>query len=120
MTTKLRQPKRGEIWYVDLDPTIGAEIKKQRPVVVVSSDAVGKLPIKMVAPITEWDDRFARNFWHIKVNPDKANGLSKVSAVDTLQLRGIDFQRFREKAGRVGTILMDEITAAIAAVIEYQ
>jgi len=39
---------RGEIWKVNLDPTIGAEIRKTRSVVVVSSDAVGVLPIKDV------------------------------------------------------------------------
>jgi len=43
---------RSEIWSVNLDPTIGAEIRKIRPVVVVSSDAVGVLPIKLVAPLT--------------------------------------------------------------------
>jgi mRNA interferase MazF len=42
-------PKRGEIWLVNFDPTIGAEIKKVRPAVVISSDAVGKLPIKLMA-----------------------------------------------------------------------
>jgi mRNA interferase MazF len=36
---------------VNLDPTIGAEIKKTRPAVVISSDAVGKLPIKLIVPI---------------------------------------------------------------------
>ncbi len=52
---------RGEIWLVSLDPTIGAEIRKTRPVVVVSSDSVGILPIRLVAPITEWKDYFAHN-----------------------------------------------------------
>jgi mRNA interferase MazF len=46
--------KRGEVWLVTLDPTIGTEIQKTRPVIVVSSDAVGALPIKLVAPLTEW------------------------------------------------------------------
>jgi len=40
---------RGEIWKVNLDPDIGAEIRKTRPVVVVSSDAIGALPIRLVA-----------------------------------------------------------------------
>lgn len=44
---------RGEIWLVNLDPTIGAEIRKTRPVVVISSNAVGTLPIRLVAPLTE-------------------------------------------------------------------
>jgi mRNA interferase MazF len=116
----LNKPRRGDIWYVDLDPTVGAEIKKRRPVVVISSDAVGRLPIKMVAPITGWHNQFGECFWHIKINPDKTNGLKKPSAVDTLQLRGIDVQRFLYKAGQVSSTQMEEITAAIAAVIEYQ
>jgi len=92
---------RGEIWKVNRDPTIGAEIRKIRPVVVVSSDAVGVLPIKLVAPITEWKDYLSQNVWHVKVVPDSANGLTKISAIDTLQLRGVDAQRFVEKLGSV-------------------
>ncbi len=110
---------RGEIWSVNLDPTIGAEIRKIRPVVVISSDAVGVLPIKLVAPLTEWKDYLAQNIWHVKVLPDNMNGLTKTSAVDTLQLRGVDAQRFIQKIGSVSPIAMKSIVAAIAAVIEY-
>lgn len=35
---------RGEIWWINLDPTVGAEIKKKRPAVIVSQDAIGILP----------------------------------------------------------------------------
>ena len=35
--------RRGEIWLINLDPTIGAEIKKTRPAVIVNDDAVGIL-----------------------------------------------------------------------------
>lgn len=110
---------RGEIWLVTLDPTIGAELQKTRPVVVVSSDAIGVLPIKLVAPLTEWKDYFARNVWHVKVTPDSMNGLAKTSAVDTLQLRGVDTQRFVQRLGSVSPAIMQAIVAAIAAVIEY-
>lgn len=44
----IANPKRGEIWLVNLEPTIGAEIRKTRPAVVVSSDFIGKLPLKLV------------------------------------------------------------------------
>lgn len=111
--------RRGEIWTVNLDPTIGAEIRKTRPVVIVSSDAVGALPIRLVAPLTEWKDYFVQNVWHVKLVPDSMNGLTKTSAVDTLQLRGVDIQRFIQKQGRVSPAIMSSITAAIAAVIEY-
>ncbi|MEW6617873.1 MAG: type II toxin-antitoxin system PemK/MazF family toxin [bacterium] len=110
---------RGEIWLVSLDPTIGAEIRKTRPVVVVSSDSVGMLPIRLVAPLTEWKDYFAQNVWHVKLMPDSINGLTKTSAVDTLQLRGVDTQRFVQKLGIISPVVMKSIVVAIAAVIEY-
>jgi mRNA interferase MazF len=112
--------RRGDVWLVDFNPTRGAEIKKTRPAVVVSSDAVGILPIKMIAPVTDWKDHYSRNLWHIRIDPDKINGLSKTSAVDALQVRGVATERFIRKLGKVSASTMDEIVAAIAAVIEYE
>jgi mRNA interferase MazF len=71
-------PKRGEIWLVNFDPTVGAEIKKLRPAVVISSDSVGKLPIKLIAPITDWKTYFSANFWHVKIEPN-SKYLSKIN-----------------------------------------
>ena len=119
MNSETATPKRSEIWRVNFDPTIGTEIKKTRPAVVISSDAVGRLPIKLVAPITDWKDYFFNNLWHVKISPTAENGLSKLSTVDTLQLRGIDTQRFIEKLGTVDEITMEEILLAIVAVIEF-
>lgn len=53
-------PKRGEVWNVNFDPSVGAEIRKIRPAVVISSDAVGRLPIKIVVPATEFVSRLGR------------------------------------------------------------
>jgi mRNA interferase MazF len=113
-------PRRGEIWMVNFDPTVGTEIRKTRPAVAISSDAAGRLPIKLIAPITDWKDYFAQNFWHVRIEPDANNGLTKISAVDTLQLRGMDFQRFSRKIGQISESQMIEITLAIVALIEYQ
>lgn len=119
-STEPVRPKRGEVWITNLDPTQGAEIKKRRPVVVVSSDAVGKLPIKLIAPITDWKPAFANSYWHVRLEPDNTNGLSKVSAVDALQLRGVDEGRLTKRIGVLPAATMQEIAAAVAAVIEYQ
>lgn len=100
--------------------TVGAEIQKTRPVVVVSSDAIGVLPIKLVAPLTEWKDYLASNVWHVKIIPDSTNGIVKTSAVDALQLRGVDTRRFVQRVGTVSLSVMQSIAAAIAAVIEYE
>jgi mRNA interferase MazF len=113
-------PKRGEIWLVNFDPTVGSEIKKVRPAIVISSDSVGKLPIKLIAPITDWKTYFSSNFWHVKIEPNSINGLNKASAIDTLQLRGVDLQRFIRKLGSVSEITMLEVMASIATVIEFE
>lgn len=42
--------KQGEIWLLNLDPTIGSEIRKTRPVVIVNDDSLGKLPLKVIVP----------------------------------------------------------------------
>ncbi len=115
-----KTPKRGEIWLVDFNPTRGAEIQKQRPAIVMSSDAIGRLPIKLVAPITGWKPVFAGNLWHVRMIPDQRNGLEKVSAVDVLQLRGVDVERFIRCLGRAAPGIIEEVAAAIAAVVEYQ
>jgi mRNA interferase MazF len=112
-------PKRGEIWLVNFDPTVGAEIRKIRPAVVISFDAAGKLPIKLVAPITDWKPYFAQNFWHVKIESDTMTGLNKASAIDALQLRGVDLLRFIRRLGSVSEVTMSEITIAIVTVIEY-
>ncbi len=112
-------PKRGEVWTVNFDPTVGTEIRKKRPAVVISSDAVGILPIKLVAPLTDWKLYFSVNAWHVRIDPEPTNGLTKPSAVDVLQLRGLDTQRFIQRLGELPADTMEEIVLAIGAVIEY-
>ena len=51
--------KQGEIWEINLSPTVGAEIKKKRPVVIINDDMIRILPLKVVVPITEWKDRLS-------------------------------------------------------------
>lgn len=119
LTIKPKTPKRGEIWLVNFDPTIGAEIKKTRPAVIISSNAVGKLPIKLIAPITDWKPYFTQNFWHIKIEPDTINGLTKTSAIDVLQIRGVDLQRFIQKFGNADSSKMQEVSVAILTILDY-
>ena len=105
---------------INFDPTVGDEIKKTRPAVVVSSDALGRLNLKLVAPITEWQASFTHSLWHVPLNPNSGNGLRKASAVDAFQLRGVDIARFVKWLGRLSADEMAEIAAAVAAVVEYE
>ena len=75
-------PKRGEIWRANLEPTEGDEIRKTRPVVIISREKAGKLNLRVVVPITDWNPSFANYPWMVRLNPDAINGLSKTSAAD--------------------------------------
>ena len=52
----MMNPKRGEIWIIDFEPVTGSEIGKKRPAVVINSAAVGALPLRIVVPITSWQE----------------------------------------------------------------
>lgn len=118
MSSDPRNVKRGEVWLINLDPTLGAEIKKTRPAVVISSDAIGRLPLKVIVPITEWNEAFLSSGWHVRIQPDKLNGLSKESAVDAFQIRSLSTQRFVKRLGILSSLEVEEIAQAIAIVLE--
>jgi len=111
---------RGDVWLVNLDPTIGQEIKKTRPAVVVSSNSIGRLPLKIIVPITDWKSPYANYPWMVYLEPNKQNGLSKKSGADTFQVRSIDQSRLVKKLGLLLEPVMEEITAGVAICIEYK
>ena len=86
--------KRGEIWLVNLDPTVGTEIKKTRPCVVVSPPELNQhLRTVMVAPMTS--KGFAAPF-RVPVTHAGTKGLIVLD-----QLRSVDKQRLVKKSGQV-------------------
>ena len=61
--------RRGEVWLINLDPTVGSEIKKTRPAVIVNDDAIGILPLRVIVPITAWQERYAVAPWMVRLDP---------------------------------------------------
>jgi mRNA interferase MazF len=112
--------KHGEIWEINLSPTVGAEIKKKRPAVIINDDAVGILPLKVIVPITEWKDRFEGALWMVKIEPDDQNKLRKTSAIDAFQIRSVSKQRFLGKVGSVRNDVLEKVKEAIKAVIDAE
>lgn len=112
--------RRGEVRQINLDPTIGAEIKKTRPAVIVNDDAVGRLPLSIIVPTTDWKDRYAIAPWMVKVEPIATNGLSKTSAVDTFQIRSVAHERYVSRLGELRDEQMNEIVQALAIVLRIR
>ena len=71
-----------------------------------------------MAPLTEWKETFTKSRWHVRIAPDANNGLSKISSVDVLQVRGMDVTRFVSKLGILTPALLDKVTGALAGVVE--
>jgi mRNA interferase MazF len=114
----MKMMQRGEIWLVNLDPTIGSEIRKTRPAVIVSSDLVGILSLKVIVPFTDWKDRYDQAPWMVKIDPEQQNGLSKPSAADALQIRSVSQQRLVKKLGILSPVQVAKIVQAVMTVLQ--
>jgi mRNA interferase MazF len=109
--------KRGEIWLINLDPTVGAEIRKTRPAIIVNVDAVGVLPLKVIVPVTEWKTRYQVAPWMVQMNPDSENNLEKLSCADTFQIRSVSQRRFVSLLGKMNHVKMQELESALSKVL---
>lgn len=112
--------KQGEIWLVSLDPTVGAEIKKTRPAVIVNDNTLGRLPLKVIVPVTDWKDRYSIAPWMVKIVPDKQNKLTKDSSADCFQIRSVAEERCIKKLGQIDNETMDKIRKAMATVLNIE
>ena len=112
--------KRGEIWLISLDPTVGAEIRKTRPAVIVNSNALGKLPLSIIVPITDWKDHYSVAPWMVQIKPTISNGLTKNSSADCFQVRSVSQTRFSRKLGSLRPEQMKQIVAGLSAVLELR
>jgi mRNA interferase MazF len=109
--------KQNEVWLLNLDPTIGAEIKKTRPAIIVSDNSLGKLPLKIIVPITDWKERYEIAPWMIKIEPNSKNGLTKESSADCFQVRSVSQDRFVKRLGVISDSIMEEIRIGLSKVL---
>jgi len=103
--------KRGEVYWVKLDPTIGTETKKHRPAVILSNNAQNMVGYRfIIAPITS---NIAKIFpFDVKINID-----GKPSKVMVDQIRTIDKLRLGNKMWELSLGELHEVEAAIRLVL---
>ena len=108
----MAEVKRGDIWLVNLDPTVGHEIKKSRLAVIIQNNLGNKFsPITIIAPITSQKIELIHPF---EVFLESRNtGLDKGSKVLLNQVRAIDKQRLVKKLGKVDEDALIRINEAI-------
>ncbi len=116
-TVSTMKIERGSIVLVSLDPTIGVEIQKTRPCIVVSSD-LGNMYSNMVTilPIT------SKRLDHIKkfeVLLEQAPGLTVPSKVLADQIRSVDKRRVQKVLGKLPRNLIDACDKALKYHLGY-
>lgn len=105
-------PKRGEMFLVNFDPTVGTEIKKTRPALILQNDISNEYSsITIVAAVTS---RFDENLYptEILVKPPEG-GLRSDSVVLLNQIRSIDRQRLMKRLGELKTETMEKVNFAL-------
>ena len=109
--------KQGEIWQVVLDPTIGAEMRKKRFGLIINVNALGKLPLKIIVPITDWKPQYTGYPWMVHITPSDQNNLKKESAIDCFQIRSVSINRLTDFVGTVEPEIISQVQEAVSQVI---
>ena len=110
---KIARVHRGEIYLVSFDPTVGHEIKKTRPALVIQNDVGNRYgPLTIVAAITSKLSAVL-NPVEVIVQPSRANGLDLLSAICLDQVRTVDKQRLLRRLGRAETSTIEKVDEAI-------
>lgn len=107
--------KHAEVWLVNFSPSVGQEIRKARPAIVVNDDNYGRLAVRIIVPVT--GDEGLDHVWHVKLKPAAANGLTKRSVADCLQLKSSSTSRFIRKIGRLSDNEMAQVKLTIAKML---
>jgi mRNA interferase MazF len=110
--TALVRPRRGEVYLVNFDPTLGAEIQKTRPVLIVQNDVANRhSAITIVAAITS---QFDHPLYPTEVLIRPPEGGLRMDSVGLLnQSRSIDKQRLVRRLGTLKPETMDRVDHAI-------
>ena len=107
----VQQVQRGDIFRANLDPTIGVEIQKTRPILIVSNDIINRYSrLVIVFPLTTNVARLSPS--HILI-PQGEAGLSRDSKALTEQIRAMDQQRLAKKIGTLSARYLTLVESAI-------
>jgi mRNA interferase MazF len=106
-------PRRGDVFLVSFDPTVGAEIQKSRPALVIQNDIANRhSPITIVAAISSRiDDGLYPSDVVVRA---REGGLAKDSVVLLNQIRSIDKRRLVRRLGRLASSTMTAVDRALA------
>jgi len=109
--------KQGDIYWADLEPTIGQEQQGVRPVVIISGNALNRqLKIRIVCPLST---QIKNLKGCVILNKDKINNLDTTSEVLSFQVRALSSERLRNKMGEITSEQLEMIKKGLAEILTY-
>jgi mRNA interferase MazF len=98
---------RGEVWWINFDPSVGGEIQKERPAIIVSNNAANRnLNRVQVVPITSNVSRIYPSEALVTLQGSQGKAMAD-------QLTTVSKQRMRKKAGEITSEEMTAVELAI-------
>lgn len=111
-SASLNYPRRGEVYMISFDPTVGAEIRKTRPGLILQNDVANRCsPITIVAAITS---QFEEPLYPTEVLiKARGGGLRTEGVVLLNQIRSVDKRRLVRRLGRLEAETMERVGRAL-------
>ena len=109
--------RRGDVVLVNLDPTIGVEIKKTRPAIVLSNDGINQYSqLAAVVPLTKNTARLSPS--HVVI-PKGTARLTYTSKVVTEQIKAVDKRRIVKRLGSLPPALLTQVERALKNTLAF-
>jgi mRNA interferase MazF len=109
--------RRGEIWWVNLDPTVGSETAKKRPCVILQNDVGNaRSDTTMVAPLLKGSKAYP---FVVSVEATSENGLDETREIHLEQMRVVDSRRIDSQLGTLEDKYWSEIEKAVCIVLGF-
>lgn len=119
MGVAFKQPSRGEVWLVDLDPAVGHEQAKSRPCIILSNNSYNQSGARLVVvmPLTTVSRPID---WFIEIAPPEG-GLNKISYAIGDQIRAVSHLRLGHKPfGKVSRSILAQIEFRLRILLDFE